>query len=137
MSELIQFLQRIKEKIKSAIMIFSVILECKENILNCEWPMCFSMCNNIQFILLGWKIWGYTSSHWDNLEIFTMYLDVLMFYSPNKAFAVWNTRRIFQTNLIHDIKITPLEIQNINLFGFPLCTWYTSPSALSVIHNTF
>lgn len=38
MSELIQFAQRIKEKIKFAIMIFSVILECKENISKCKRP---------------------------------------------------------------------------------------------------
>lgn len=53
MSELIQFLQRIKEKIKSAIMIFSVIQEDGENISNCKWPVCFSTCKYAQFLLLG------------------------------------------------------------------------------------
>lgn len=56
MSELIQFLKRIKEKIKSAIMIFSVIVESKENILNCKWPICFSRCKYVYFSLLGEKL---------------------------------------------------------------------------------
>lgn len=56
MSELIQFLKRIKEKIKSAITIFSVIPEGKENILNCKCPICFSRCKYVYFLLLGGKI---------------------------------------------------------------------------------
>lgn len=53
MSELIQFLKRIKEKIKSAIMIFSVIVEGKKNILDCKRPICFSRCKYVYFSLLG------------------------------------------------------------------------------------
>lgn len=68
-------------------------------------------------LVAGWKNLRMHKILLDYLEIFTLYLVVLMFYSSNKTFTVWNTRRIFLINLTHDIKIILFVIQDINPFS--------------------
>lgn len=82
MSELIQFLERIQEKIKSAITIFSVVVEDKENILNCKWHICFSKVQICLLLAAGLKNWGtqkISLGLFENSHTVISCVDVLLF----------------------------------------------------------